>query len=254
MRKLMAILLLGTMACDTQRVRWSQPQAAPADSLGAVAIDSTGAPQFRSTVPVIVTPPDSAACPGSIATARHDASTYATWLRIKPDSSVRVMAARLDGSQWTTPAVVDSLDVGRGGCRRPPPSIVVGNEDGYVHIAYSLQAPEGYGVFFAHSMDRGLTFHWPMIVVYGDRLSATAIAAHGSRVAIAYEDPSGAGRRIDVALSLTQGHTFEPRERATPDEMTATRPRIAIRDTVVVLSFAGADTAYRAVRVGYMTR
>lgn len=164
------------------------------------------------------------------------------------------MAARLDGAAWTRPAVVDSLDVGRVGCRRPPPSIVVNGEDGYVHITYSLRAPEGFGVFFAHSMDRSLTFHWPMIVVYGDRLVATAIAAHGMRVAIAYEDPSGSAKRIDLAWSETQGHTFERRERGSPDEMTATHPRVAIRDTVIALSFAGADTSQRAIRLGYIGR
>jgi hypothetical protein len=91
-----------------------------------------------------------------------------------------------------------------------------------------------------------------MIVVYGDRLSATAIAASGARVAIAYEDPSGSVRRIQLALSKTQGHTFEPREAASPDEMTAVKPRIAIRDTVIALSFAGADSTQRAVRLGYI--
>ena len=121
-------------------------------------------------------------------------------------------------------------------------------------MAYSLKAPEGYGVFFGHSMDRGRSFHDPMIVVYGDRLSATAIAASGARVAIAYEDPSGSVRRIQLALSKTQGHTFEPREAASPDEMTAVKPRIAIRDTVIALSFAGADSTQRAVRLGYIRK
>jgi hypothetical protein len=146
---------------------------------------------------------------------------------------------------------VDSLDVAKIGCRRPGPSIAV-SDDGSVHVAYSIQAPEGYGVFFGHSMNRAINFHDPMIVVYGDRLSATSIASSGSRVAIAYEDPSGSVRRIDVALSNTQGHTFEPREHASPDEMAAMHPRIAIRDTVVALSFAGTDSTQRAARIGYL--
>jgi hypothetical protein len=254
MRKWMMALLLGSTACDNQRVGWSEPQGAAGDSLGALAVDASGAPVFGRAAVLSVVPPDSAACPGSLATASKDGAIYATWLRVRPDSSVRVMAARLDGTQWTRPAIVDSLDVGRMGCRRPPPAIVVNDGDGYVHIAYSLRAPEGFGVFFSHSMDNALSFHTPMIVVYGDRLSSTAIAAHGMRVAIAYEDPSGAGRRVNVALSSTQGHSFEPREQATPDEIPATRPRIAIRDTIVALTFAGADSAHRAILVGTIRR
>jgi hypothetical protein len=250
MKRWTLLLLAATAACDQQRVRWSEPQGAAGDSLGALAVDSSGAPVFARPAVRNVVPPDSAACPGSVATAAKDGAIYATWMRVRADSSVRVMAARLEGTQWTKPATVDSLDVGRTGCRRPPPSIVVNDADGYVHIAYSLRAPEGFGVFFAHSMDKALTFHTPMIVVYGDRLSTTAIAAHGMRVAIAYEDPSGAGRRVDVALSSTQGHSFDPREQATPDEIPATRPRIAIRDTIVALTFAGADTTHRAILVG----
>jgi hypothetical protein len=192
-------------------------------------------------------------CPGSLVSAAERGVEYHAWLRVRPDSTVVVMASRWDGATGTTPAIVDSLDVGQFGCRRPAPSIAF-SDDGSVHVAYSIKAPEGYGVFFGHSMNRGINFHDPMIIVYGDRLSATAIASSGPRVAIAYEDPSGKVQRVDVALSNTQGHTFEPREHASPDEMTATHPRIAIRDTVVALSFAGADTTQRALRMGYLRK
>jgi len=36
--------------------------------------------------------------------------------------------------------------------------------------------------------------------------------------------------------------------------MTATHPRIAIRDTVVALSFAGTDTTRRTLRMGYLRK
>jgi hypothetical protein len=198
-------------------------------------------------------PPDPNMCPGSLRSASRDGAEFHAWLRVRPDSSVVVMASRWDSVTGTTPAIVDSLDVGTFGCKRPAPSIAI-SDDGSVHVAYSLKAPEGHGVFFGHSMDNAKYFHEPMIIVYGDRLSATAIASSGSRVAIAYESPSGSKRRVDVALSNTQGHTFEPREQASPDEMTATHPRIAIRDTVVVLSFAGADTTQRALRFGHLRK
>ena len=146
--------------------------------------------------------------------------------------------------------MVDSVDVGKLGCARPGPSIAASG--GYVHIAYSLAAPEGFGVFFAHSMDNTATFHSPIAVIYGDRLSATATAAGGMRVAVAYEDPSGNGHRIDVALSETQGHTFEPRERGSPDEMEAVAPEVALRDSVVALSFVQPSGGGRIIRLGHI--
>src|SRR5204863_35592 len=122
---------------------------------------------------------------------------------------------------------------------------------GYVHVAYSLDAPEGFGVFFAHSMDGGATFHSAVPVIYGDRLSATAVAADGMEVAVAYEDPNGSGHRVDIAFSRTQGHTFEPRQRGSPDEMAALLPEVAVRGGAVALSFAASGSGARIVRVGH---
>ena len=254
MRKNAFVLALAalTTACDSTRVRWEQPQAAPADTIGAITLtENNTLAYWRDSASH--RPDDPRMCPGSLRSATDGGVEFHSWLRLRPDSTVAVMASRWDGASGTTPAIVDSLDIGQFGCRRPAPSIAI-SDDGSVHVAYSLKAPEGYGVFFGHSMNRGLNFHDPMIVVYGDRLSATAIASSGARVAIAYEDPSGSVRRIDVALSNTQGHTFERREHASPDEMTATHPRIAIRDTVVALTFAGADTTQRAVRFGFIRK
>ena len=253
MRRSTFILLLAALGCDNTRVRWSEPQGAPADTTGAFALGAGATPQFPS-MGRFQTPVDTGMCRNSVASTLNGDRQFSAWLRVRPDSSVNVVAAEWDGRQWTTPAVVDSLDVGTVGCNRPAPSIAVSEADGYVHVAYSLKAPEGYGVFFSHSMDRGRSFHSPMIVVYGDRLSATSIAAHGTRVAIAYEVPSGSARRVDVALSNTQGHTFDPRERASPDEMPATHPRIAVRDTIVALSFAGLDSTQRAIRIGVISK
>lgn len=250
MKRWMPFMLLAAVACDTSLVRWEEPRAAPADT-GVLAVGTDGRPRYLGRE-VLRVPPDSAMCPGSAASVMDRGIQFSAWLRLRPDSTVRVMAAQFNGS-WMPAGTVDSLDVGKFGCRRPAPSIAV-SEDGSVHVTYSIKAPEGYGVFFGHSMNRGVNFHDPMIVVYGDRLSATAIASSGPRVAIAYEDPSGSVKRIDIALSKTQGHTFEPREPASPSEMTAILPRIAIQDTVIALSFAGADTAQRAVRVGYLRK
>jgi hypothetical protein len=253
MRRWATVLLVATIGCDNSRVRWQEVHGAPEDTTGTMTLGTKGELLF-SLPGHFVAPSDPGMCPLSVASAVAKGRQYSTWLRMRPDSSALVVAAQWDGRQWSRPAIVDSLDTGRFGCARPKPSIAVSEADGYVHVAYSLKAPEGYGVFFSHSMDDGRSFHAPMIVVYGDRLSSTAIAAHGTRVAIAYESPSGTAQRIDVALSSTQGHTFEPRESGTPDEMSAVHPRIAVRDTIVALSFAGSDSTQRAIRIGYLRK
>jgi hypothetical protein len=239
------------MSCQSTNVAWEEPRSVPGDTLGALAVSADGSVDFVRPPTAPSFPEDSAGCATSMAVSTDSGRWYATWLRRRPDSTVLVVAARSDdGRNWTKAAIVDSVDLGKHGCSRPGPSIATAG--GYVHIAYSLAAPEGTGVFFAHSMDQGATFHSPATVIYGDRLSVTGTAAHGMRVAVAYEDPSGAGHRIDVALSKTQGHTFEPRERGSPDEMSAVAPRIAIRDQKVALSFAGAGGIGRALRVGHI--
>jgi hypothetical protein len=239
-------------ACDTSNIRWQEPQAAPGDTTGTLILGSDASPAFPAAS-TFESPSDEGMCSTSLVSAADRGEQFSAWLRLRPDSTVRVMASRRTGSDWSEPGTVDSLDVGKFGCARPGPSIAV-SEDGSVHVAYSIKAPEGYGVFFGHSMDRAATFHDPMIVVYGDRLSATAIASSGSRVAIAYEDPSGSARRIDLALSFTQGHTFEAREHASPESRDALHPRIALRDSVVALSFAGRDSTQRAIRIGRLRK
>ena len=64
-------------------------------------------------------------------------------------------------------------------------------------------APEGTGVFFAHFM--GSMLHSPVAVIYGERLVATAIAAEGDRVVVAYEEPNGTRQQVDVAMSHDAG-------------------------------------------------
>jgi hypothetical protein len=231
------VALVVVTGCESPAVIWDQPMSAPGDTANRMA-ESPPLPQ------------DSARCEKSTAAASDGSEWYAAWLRRRSDSSVAVVASRSadSGHSWTQPGIVDSLDIAKLGCARPGPSIAASG--GYVHIAYSLEAPEGFGVFFAHSMDSTRTFHSPMTVVYGDRLSAVATAAAGMLVAVAYEDPSGSGHRIDVAVSRTQGHTFAPRVRGSPDEMEAVLPEVAVRDSVVTISFSQPSGGSRIIRVG----
>src|SRR5262249_19675075 len=121
-----------------------------------------------------------------------------------------------------------------------------------VFVAYSMNAPEGTGVFFAHSM--GSMLHSPVAVVYGDRLVATAITADANRVAVAYEDPNGKRFGVDVALSMSQGHLFERHAAPPRDIDVAATPAVAFNGSTIAVSWltrrAGDSTATRIVRVG----
>jgi hypothetical protein len=238
--------------CKTSAVGWEQPVSAPGDTLGGLGLTRARGLDFVRPESPAALPTDSARCARTVVAAREGAQWYAAWFSRRADSTVAVLAARSadSGRTWSKPGMVDSVDVAKLGCTRPGPSIAASG--GYVHIAYSLEAPEGFGVFFAHSMDNTATFHSPIPVIYGDRLSATATAADGIRVAVAYEDPSGNGHRIDVALSGTQGHTFEPRQRGSPDEMEAVVPEVGLRDSAVALSFVQPSGGGRIVRVGHV--
>ena len=252
MRGIVGVALAATVGCGSPEFRWDEPVSAVGDTLGSLIVRPTQAIDFaRPQVPVAL-PVDSTRCARTVAVAREGGQWYAAWFRLRADSTVAVLSARSadSGRTWSKPGMVDSVDVARVGCARPGPSIAASG--GYVHVAYSLEAPEGFGVFFAHSMDNTATFHSPVTVIYGDRLSATATAAAGMEVAVAYEDPSGNGHRIDVAFSRTQGHTFEPRERGSPGEMSAVLPEIGVQDSTVALSFVQPSGGGRIVRIGHV--
>src|SRR5450759_79806 len=252
------MLLIGCAAlavaagCKSAGVRWDEPVSVPGDTVGGLTVTPAGTIDFVRPEAPLALPLDSARCERTVVAAREGSQWFAAWFSRRADSSVAVLAARSvdSGRTWSRPGMADSVDVGKVGCARPGPSIAVAG--GYVHVGYSLQAPEGFGVFFAHSMDSTRTFHSAVPVIYGDRLSATATAAAGMQVAVAYEDPSGSGHRIDVALSRTQGHTFEPRERGSPDEMTAVVPEVGVRDSIVALSFVQPGGGDRIVRIGHI--
>jgi hypothetical protein len=106
-------------------------------------------------------------------------------------------------------------------------------------------------------MDRGMTFHSPVAVVYGEHIGRTAIAARGDLVAVAYEDPNSDPQRVAVAFSRTMAHTFETRELVSPPTGAARDPGIALGDGRIAATWArgaaGAATdasAPRVMRVG----
>jgi len=247
MRPLVFILgVLGAVtfaACDTPPIDWTDPVAVPAEQGkgNRLVVDTAGNARFvtDSSAEVSINVPG--VCPASIRTARGATSFRAVWWGVRPDSNaVLFMAVSRDsGKTWGAPIAVDTADVGGSGCRRPPPAVAAVGED--LHIAYSMKAAEGTGVFFAHYL--ASMVHSPVAVIYGDRLVPTAIAAEGDRVVVAYEDPNGTRRQVAVALSTTQGHIFEQHATASRDVDVATNPAVAIAGRYIAVAWSAPQAA-----------
>lgn len=228
-------------ACSRDAVEWDDAVPLPPELASTVqlAFDSRG--RLAPNPPPRVAPPIAARqCTASVRVARDTIGDwFAVWWSVRADSSADIVVSRSsDGVVWSAAVRVDSADVAAVGCRRPPPSIAV--DGGNVHVAYAMTAREGPGIFASHSMDRGMTFHSPVTVVYGGRIGLTAIAARGDVVAVAYEDPNSDPQRIGVALSRVQGHIFEDREIVSPETGPAAAPSVALGDGVIAVTWARA--------------
>ena len=172
--------------------------------------------------------PSVGGCGGSLRIASNGESSFAAWWAARSDSSVLLMTARsIRGDAWSNPVVADSTDRGRRGCGRPPPAITADPVSRYVHLAYFLE-PAGGGVFFAHSMDSGETYHAAVPIVFGENPSRTSVASAGDRVVVAYEDPNSEVPLVGVALSQTMGHLFEKRSLASTEYGRAKQPVVRV--------------------------
>jgi hypothetical protein len=208
------MIALACVTCAAPPVDWTPPRAVALPTASAVLeADGTLRADTMAALAATVTPPSGPVCGGSLrlAAARH--TLFAIWWAPRADSGARLLAARSadGGRSWSTPAPVDTTDVGVTGCRREPAAITADSTSGYVHATYALQAAEGPGLFFSHSMDGGVTFHAPVPILYGEQLGRTSVAADGDLVVVAFEDPNSTMPRIGLALSRTMGHIFEHR-------------------------------------------
>lgn len=181
------------------------------------------------------TPPDiPGMCHDSFVWAAGNGVVHGAWWSVRPDSTAVLMVARESRAQgWSAPEAADTMDAGRTGCRRPPPSIAMNN--GNVHLAYGMNAREGPGVFTVHWM-QGMT-HAPVAVVYGERFGRTDIAARGDTVVVAYEDPNTEPRRIGLALSTTGSHLFQYRTLVSPPTGTASDPLVALDSAGILVAW-----------------
>lgn len=253
------VLLALVGACVKSPVEWTSQRATPlaGDSARVLAPDGTLRPDSMLALADSITPPASDICPGSLRLSRAGGSLYAAWWAVRPDSGANLLSSRsLDGGRhWSIAAPVDTNDTGVTGCRRVAPSIAADSSSGYVHVTYGMLAPEGPGLFFAHSMDEGVTFHTPVAILYGDRLGRTSVAADGDIVVVGFEDPNGSTPRVGLAISRTMGHIFEQRILPLSDDVgTATRPLTAVRGRQIAVAWEqrASPTAPAAldVRVG----
>jgi hypothetical protein len=249
-------LLTALAACDTPPVEWSDPVAAEKGVPdGRLTLDPAGRPVFASdSVAAPAAPPAPALCASSLRLTRGSSHLFSTWWSVRPDSSaVLYSAASADsGKTWGKPVAVDTSDVSSRGCNRPPPSVATVGDD--LHTAYSMIAPEGTGVFFAHFM--GSMLHSPVAVIYGERLVPTAIAAEGDRVVVAYEEPNGSRKQVDVSMSTTQGHLFDWHVTASRDVDVASAPSVALAGKTLVVSWVTRrqtdSVGTRVLRVGHL--
>lgn len=257
------LLLANGTACVPQPVAWDATTVAADSALADSArltLDGAGTPALVAAWAPATWPAESDACAASRRAAQGAAGeAYASWFAVRSDSSVRLRVARSDdaGRTWLAPVTADTTDVGTTGCARPAPFLAVDSINGYVHIAYFLDAREGAGLFFTHSMEHGLMFHEPVPIVYGDRPSAAAVASRGDTVVVVYEDPNSRLPRLGVAVSRTQGHIFEARQPASDDAGEARGPRVALRGARIALAWTGSqrDGAWprTVMRIGTLT-
>lgn len=256
------LFALALTACVPKPVEWAaettRVEGALADSLRLVLTpDAPNGVAFLPQWTPPVWPSEERLCTSTLrATPALGDEAYASWFSVRDDSSVVLRVARSDdgGRTWNPAVTADAVDVGRAGCDRPVPYISADSLNGYVHIVYYLDAREGAGLFFTHTMERGALFHQPVPIVYGDRPSQAAVASRGDTVAVVFEDPNSRLPRLGLALSRVQGHIFEHRTAASDDTGEARTPRIALRGTEVVIGWTstarGGTMARTAIRSG----
>jgi hypothetical protein len=175
--------------------------------------------------------PDAPApCIRSIKTGGSAPDLFRVWWAARSDSSA-VLSVQHSGNQgktWEAPMNVESRDRARRGCDRPAPAIFYDRPSGYLHVVYFIQATDGAGVYFTHSMDKGAMFHTPVPVVYGNAPSRASVTGIADTVVVVFEDPNATTPRIGIALSRSAGHIFEQRGQVTPEDVRAVAPWVAL--------------------------
>jgi hypothetical protein len=260
-----ALVAVLSTACDPGPVEWRgeavQIALAPAGDETEAPVDARlvlqpdGSAELEAIAASATSPvaADSTACESSLRIAAlSPTELYGVWWSRREGGRAALVAARSDdgGATWLPPVAVDTTDRGTVACGRPDPAIAADARSGYVHVTYFLHGPNGPGVFFSHSMERGALFHAPVPIMYGERPAETAVASVDSVVVVAFEDPNSKRSRVSLAMSRTWGHIFaRERPEASNGETLAARPLIALRDSVIAVGWHGVDRSIVA-RIG----
>jgi hypothetical protein len=221
---LFSIASLTIAACVKEPVDWgdvSYRRSQLGDPPAISSIRDANLPTVAGTV---------TACRQSVAAAANGAEVFRAWWAIRPDSNAILSMQRSPdgGATWQPPVLVDARDSGGRGCARPGPGISYDAASKYVYLVYCLDAGDGPGVFFAHSMNDGQMFHSPVPVVYGKTPARASVAGHGDSVVVVFEDPNATTPTLGLVLSHTTGHIFDQRGEVVPEEVRAVQPWVTL--------------------------
>jgi hypothetical protein len=237
-----AFTLVSLVACDTGPVAWEETRTLGASTASgeALQLERGDVSVARAELPTSSSPVN--ACPNSVVYAKLAGDEWhRAWWSAASNGRVRLLASRSGdaGTTWSDPVVVDTSDVSGLGCRRPAPAIAADSITRYVHLVYYLVPKTGAGVWYAHSMDGGITWHSNYGLIYGDDPARADVAADGERVGIVYELPNAAERRVGLTLSRDGGHSFLPPVIVSSSSGEAAAPRVAVRRNQVAVAWTG---------------
>jgi hypothetical protein len=246
------VLFSGLAACNRSPIIWEDAAFLPRDSVPAIVPrDSTR--QVRARVEARLQ--RDSLC-GVVENILGPVRYRAGW---RTDGQGLLASRSADGGvSWDEPVVVDTRGSRRHACRRP--AIFADTTNGYLHLSYFLDLEGSSGVYYTHSMradklaatGEGM-FESPRAIVYGGPgVGAPSVASRGDTVVVAYEDPNSPRSTIMLALSTTAGHSFDYRERVSPEGGRAARPtvRLLAGKIEVVWTHLGSDAVRGARRVG----
>src|SRR5215210_5513596 len=149
------VLLFG---CAKEPVEWGDV---------SYRLSKLGDPDARSAVMSANLPSVAGAaapCIRSIRNAGAPSDLFRVWWASRSDSSavLSMQHSGNHGATWEAPVSVESRDGGRRGCDRPSPGIFFDSVSSYLHIVYFIEGPDGAGIYFTHSLDKGGMFHAPV--------------------------------------------------------------------------------------------
>ena len=218
------VMLACLVACVSEPVEWgdiSYRNSQLGDPPTRSGVLSAGLPVIAGTV---------APCMRGVVSLSDHFDLFRAWWAVRSDSSgiLSMQRSSDSGRTWQAPVLVDDRDRGARGCTRPWPAMSYDPASRYVYLVYFLDAPDGSGVFFAHSMNEGKMFHSPVPVVYGNHPSRASVAGHGDSVVVVFEDPNSMSPSLGYVLSHTTGHIFDQRGNVTPEEVRAASPWVLL--------------------------